>query len=63
MGRMRGGSSGEEEESDIPKHVWHDEESHMRAPDVHLVEMANSPITRGHSDILKLNVHVVFRCK
>lgn len=47
---------------DIPKHVRHDEKSHMRAPDVHLVEMADSSITRGNSDILKLNVHVVFGC-
>jgi len=51
------------EESDIPEHVWHDEESHMRAPYIHLVEMADSPVARRHSDILKLDVHVVFGCK
>jgi hypothetical protein len=43
-----------------PQHVWNNEESHMRTTDVDLIEMADAAVARGHSDILELDVHVVF---
>lgn len=46
----------------IPKHIRHNEESHMRPPDVDLVEMADSSISRRDSDILELDVHIIFGC-
>jgi hypothetical protein len=46
----------------IPKHIRHNEESHMRPPNVNLVEMADSPIARSDSDIFELNVHIIFGC-
>ena len=51
------------EKQDEPEHVWHDEEPHVRAPDVHLVEMADAAVARGHGDILELDVHVVLGCR
>ena len=45
-----------------PKHVRHNEESHMRTTDVDLIEMADPAIARSNGDILELNVHVVFSC-
>lgn len=44
----------------IPKHIGHDEESHMRASDVDLVEMTDSPIARRDSNIFELDVHIIF---
>jgi hypothetical protein len=46
----------------IPKHIRHNEESHMRPPNVDLIEMADSSITRSNGDIFELNVHVIFGC-
>lgn len=43
----------------VPQHVWHDEESHMAAADVDLVEMRDTTVASGDSDILELDVHVV----
>jgi hypothetical protein len=52
-----------ERERDEPEHVRHDEEPHVRTPDVHLVEMADAAVARGHRDILELNIHVVLGCR
>jgi len=42
-----------------PQHVRHDEEAHVRPPDVHLVQVADAAVARRHRDVLQLHVHVV----
>ena len=32
----------------------------MTAPDIHLIQMTHSTVTRGHGYISELHVHVVF---
>jgi hypothetical protein len=47
----------------VPEHVRHNEESHVAAADVDLVEVGDTAIASSDSDILELNVHVVLSCK
>jgi hypothetical protein len=49
-----------EDRGEIPQHIRNDKEPHMRAPYIDLVKMANSPISCGDSDILELDVHIIF---
>lgn len=42
-----------------PKHIRHNKEAHVRAADVHLVEMGDAAVARSHRDVLELDVHVV----
>ncbi len=35
----------------LPQHVRHDEESDMTPPNVDLIEMTNSAVTRGDGDV------------
>ena len=44
----------------IPQHVRYDEKSYMASPDIHLVQMADSTVAGGDSDVFKLDVHIVF---
>ena len=44
----------------VPQHVRHDEKSYVASPDVDLVEVADSTVTRGYGDVFELDVHVVF---
>lgn len=46
----------------VPEHVRHDEESHVAAANVDLVEMGDTAIASGDGDVLELNVHVVLGC-
>lgn len=46
----------------VPEHVRHDEEPHVAAANVDLVEMGDTAIASGDGDILELNVHVVLGC-
>jgi hypothetical protein len=48
---------------DVPEHVRHDEESHVAAANVNLVEMGDTAIAGSDGDVLELNVHVVLGCK
>ena len=43
----------------VPEHVGDNEESHVAAANVDLVEMGDTAVASGHRDILQLNVHVV----
>lgn len=43
----------------VPEHVGDNEESHVAAANVDLIEMGDTAVAGGHSDILELNVHVV----
>lgn len=45
----------------ISQHVGHDKEPHVATADVDLIKMGDAAIAGGDSDILELNVHVVFR--
>lgn len=47
---------------DKPQHIRYNEKPHMAPPYVHLVQMADSTVARGNSDIFELNVHIVFGC-
>lgn len=55
-GRKRGGGS----LKGIPQHVWNNEEPHMTAADVDLIEMTDSAVARRYGDVLELDIHVVF---
>lgn len=46
----------------VPEHIRHDEESHVAAANVDLVEMGDTAIASGDSDVLELNVHVILGC-
>lgn len=46
----------------VPEHVRHDEESHVAAANVDLVEMGDTAIASSDGDVLELNVHVVLGC-
>jgi hypothetical protein len=46
----------------IPQHVRHDEEPHVAAPNIDLVEVRDTAIAGCDGDILELNVHVVLSC-
>jgi hypothetical protein len=48
------------EEGDLPKHIRHNEESHMRPPNVNLIEMTDSPVSRSNGNILELDIHIIF---
>lgn len=43
----------------IPEHVGDNEESHVAAANVDLVEMRDTAVASGDRNILELNVHVV----
>lgn len=43
----------------VPEHVGDDEESHVAAANVDLIEMGDTAVASGDSDILELNVHIV----
>jgi hypothetical protein len=43
----------------VAEHVGNDEEAHVGAADVDLVEMGNAAVTGGDGDVLELDVHVV----
>lgn len=43
----------------VAKHVGNDEEAHVGATDVNLVEMGNAAVASGDGNVLQLNVHVV----
>ena len=47
----------------VPEHVRHDEESHVAAANVDLVEMGDTAVASGDGDVLELDVHVVFGCR
>lgn len=46
----------------LPQHVGNDEEPHVAAADVDLLEMADAPVARRDGDVLELHVHVVLGC-
>ncbi|KAI6762786.1 hypothetical protein HG530_008766 [Fusarium avenaceum] len=46
----------------IAKHVGDNEEAHVGAADVDLVEMRDAAIAGGDGDVLELDVHVVLSC-
>lgn len=50
------------EHGGIAQHVRDDEEAHMGAADVHLVEMRHAPVAGRDGDVLELDVHVIFGC-
>lgn len=45
-----------------PQHVGNDEEAHVAAADVDLLEVADAAVARRHRDVLELHVHVVLGC-
>ena len=47
---------------DKPQHIWYNEKSNMASSYVDLVQMADSTIARGNSNVFELNVHIVFGC-
>lgn len=47
----------------VPEHIGDNEESHVAAANVDLVEMGDTAVAGGDSDILELNVHVVLGWK
>lgn len=46
----------------LPQHVGHNEEPHVAAADVDLLEMADAPVAGRDGDVLELHVHVVLGC-
>lgn len=46
----------------IAEHVWDDEEAHVGAADVDLVEVGDAAVAGRHGDVLELDVHIVFGC-
>jgi hypothetical protein len=46
----------------VTEHVGNDEEAHVGAADVDLVEMGDAAVAGGDGDVLELNVHVVLSC-
>lgn len=47
----------------VPQHVGHNEEAHVAAADVHLLQMADAAVARRHGDVFELDVHVVLGWK
>lgn len=43
----------------VPQHIRNDEEAHMTAANVDLVEMRDAPVACRDRDILQLDVHVI----
>lgn len=46
----------------VAEHVGDDEEAHVGAPDVDLVEVGDAAVAGGDGDVLELDVHVVLGC-
>ena len=46
----------------VPQHIRHNKQPHMRAPNVHAIQMSDPTITLSDIDVLHLYVHVVLRC-
>jgi hypothetical protein len=46
----------------IPQHIGHDEKAHVRATDVHAIQVSDSAVALGDVDVLHLHVHVVLGC-
>lgn len=47
----------------VPEHIRDDEEAHVAAADIHLLEMADAAVARGHGDVFELDIHVVLGWK
>lgn len=46
----------------VAKHVGDDEEAHVGASDIDLVEVGDAAVASGDGDVLELDVHVVLGC-
>lgn len=47
----------------VPKHIGDNEESDVAAANVNLIEMRDTAITGGDSNILELDIHIVLDWK
>lgn len=47
---------------DVPEHVRDNEESHVAAANINLIEMGDTAIASCNGDVLQLDVHVVLGC-
>lgn len=43
----------------LPQHIWNNEESDVGSSDIDLVQVGDTSVAGGDSDVLKLHVHVV----
>ena len=43
----------------LPQHIRDDEESDMTSSYVNLIQMTDSAVARGNSDVFQLNIHIV----
>lgn len=43
----------------LPQHIGHNKKPHMATPDIDLVEMRDSSVARGDSDVFQLDVHII----
>jgi len=48
-----------QEYSNIPQHIRHDEQAHMRTANVYAVQVGDSSVALRDVDVLHLHVHVV----